>query len=688
MIARVVARGLAAAVVACAVLAGIAPNGARPAAAQTDGVTMELVSASPWVTHDGTWSARLRISGAPVGATIDYTIAQPVTGSEPEVRRALEEIAGSSEGLGILQPPSEGVDLATVTSADGFTALDVPIRSQRTGARDRALIPEPGTFPLIVTVRSATGDTLATGTYYLNRLPTGEAPREPFRLALLVQAHGDLAFDDEGAAAVSATTRSDLGLVADLLEAGAGLRSTVDLRPQIPDALAADGDPNDQHLLERLQRAVAGRTVLGSPWAQLHTEGLAGDVEAVRGSLQDGQTTLLVRLLAPTDTTVWAPDDTVGPAAVDLLRDVGTTGLVVAPDQLTDERPPGDESGYSRPFVVEGRSGGLAAFALDPTLQGLLAPDDVTAAPTLRAHRALSQLFATWLADDEPRGAVILLDPTVDVDAARTLMATLAAATGAGSAPDDVPTPIAVTPLPEVLRLPPITSRQAGRDAEWTRELREVAVPAGVDAVGASVASIRPLLVDYTQMFAASDPGATRASVLVRRSLDARRDATAQAAIVAEVRRELRDDLARISASEPRTLTVTSRRSAIPLRFQNDTGRPIQVRLRLESPRLAFRDGALQRLTLEPGLNRLDVEVEVQASGQFTLQADLLAPRSGRVLASTRQRIRSSAFSGVGLMLSGGALLFLVIWWSRTLRRRSREAASGDGATVAPGARR
>ena len=73
---------------------------------------------------------------------------------------------------------------------------------------------------------------------------------------------------------------------------------------------------------------------------------------------------------------------------------------------------------------------------------------------------------------------------------------------------------------------------------------------------------------------------------------------------------------------------------------------------------------------MQPGLNRLDVDVEVRASGQFTMQADLIAPNSDRVLASTRQQVRSTTFSGVGLLLSGGALLFLVVWWSRTLRRR------------------
>ena len=67
----------------------------------------------------------------------------------------------------------------------------------------------------------------------------------------------------------------------------------------------------------------------------------------------------------------------------------------------------------------------------------------------------------------------------------------------------------------------------------------------------------------------------------------------------------------------------------------------------------------------------------MRSSGEFVLKTSVQVPGSPRTLASTRYRIRSTAFSGVGLMLSGGALLFLVLWWSRTLRAES-ESESDD----------
>jgi hypothetical protein len=122
-------------------------------------------------------------------------------------------------------------------------------------------------------------------------------------------------------------------------------------------------------------------------------------------------------------------------------------------------------------------------------------------------------------------------------------------------------------------------------------------------------------------------------------------------------------------AAESRSLTVTSRRTTITLRCTNASDTTYTVRLRLESPRLTFLNGAEQVIELEPGLNRIAVPIQVRSSGQFLLRAELLTPQEDLVITTSRQRIRSTAFSGVGLIVSGGALLVLVVWWMRTLRR-------------------
>ena len=51
------------------------------------------------------------------------------------------------------------------------------------------------------------------------------------------------------------------------------------------------------------------------------------------------------------------------------------------------------------------------------------------------------------------------------------------------------------------------------------------------------------------------------------------------------------------------------------------------------------------------------------------------------LIASTELRVRSSAFSGIGLLIGGGAILFLAVWWFRSWRT-GRAADSRQDETV------
>jgi hypothetical protein len=65
------------------------------------------------------------------------------------------------------------------------------------------------------------------------------------------------------------------------------------------------------------------------------------------------------------------------------------------------------------------------------------------------------------------------------------------------------------------------------------------------------------------------------------------------------------------------------------------------------------------------------------------LQASLLVP-GGAELVESRLTIVSTVFSGVGIVLSIGAGLFLLLWWGRHWRtsRRDRRRVRPDGEVV------
>ncbi|HJR25418.1 MAG TPA: DUF6049 family protein, partial [Acidimicrobiales bacterium] len=133
------------------------------------------------------------------------------------------------------------------------------------------------------------------------------------------------------------------------------------------------------------------------------------------------------------------------------------------------------------------------------------------------------------------------------------------------------------------------------------------------------------------------------------------------------------EDLAEaIATPDTATITLTAREGTVPLTIRNDTGGSVEVRVRLRSPKLELPEGDTFSLTLAGPTNRLDIPVRTRASGSFPFDVEVTSP-DGRVeLASTRYSVRSTAVSGVGLFLSIGAGLFLVVWWARHWREHRR----------------
>ena len=650
-------------VVATLVPAGSA--GAQPPDDPADaGVSIVVDSVSPWVDAEGTWSAALQVIGAPADAKITYSVRQPPVGTEADVRDALARSRDGEDEPKVMRATVRE-NLADLTDVAGTTTLQIAIRSG-SGDSDRVKIPNSGVYPVVITVASADGTALERTTLFLNRLPAAEEnDAGRYRLGIVLQQPRFGGFDDDGQVEISAALRSSVAAITDTLAAADGLPVRVDLSPESLVALTQSETTGDLQLAERLRDELGDAAVMRVPWADLHLEGWAtsGTLPEVQTSLIDGQQALFARLQRPVEVRVWPPDPTVGPSSVELFSKLGVTTLLVEPGQLTESKAPTGESGVSRPFRVLGTGGStITGVSLDPELQQLLGT--TSDSPALLAHQMITQMVGTWLADDQARGSILRIDESSDPDVVAALLDIL------GNAGDDAP--LEVVDPADVAALPPITVRQGGRDVAWDRELEAPAETPRVTGVAQRLRTARPLVDDYAAIVPRGDAMAAREAIVIQRSLDRRVTPGVQETLLDTAITAMESDLAKISASKPRSLTLTSRSTSVPLRFTNDLGRPIRVKLRLQSPRLVFTDGAEQVLTLNPGLNRFDVKVDVRTSGQFVMQADLLAPDSDRVLASTRQRIRSRTFSGVGLMLSGGALLFLVIWWSRTLRRTHR----------------
>jgi len=128
-----------------------------------------------------------------------------------------------------------------------------------------------------------------------------------------------------------------------------------------------------------------------------------------------------------------------------------------------------------------------------------------------------------------------------------------------------------------------------------------------------------------------------------------------------------------ITAPSQQTVTLTSAAGRIPFSISNPLPYRVQVQLVLQSPKLHFVDGPRQLVTLPAGQPRhLQIAVTARASGAFPMQVTITSPQGGLVITHTQFDVRSTAVSGIGLVLTIAAGAFLLLWWARHYRDARR----------------
>jgi hypothetical protein len=410
-----------------------------------------------------------------------------------------------------------------------------------------------------------------------------------------------------------------------------------------------------------------GRQVLASPFVAadvpaLLDANLGGEVDAefARGAERQQQ----VLGAAPTPQALLAPEP-LSAAALGRLRQYGVERLVLPPEGLA---PFQQRLTPGHPFALGGRGRPYTAAVSDPDLGRFLDGDD---APALRAARFLAGLSLVALeAPGEPRGVVVVTPEEWDPPAA------LLDAVFGGLRANPAVTPATLdeyfaTVAPEQRDGRPLVRDLAGRgssdlaDADAVRALRlRLAAFAGVVEPNSSwlEAADRAILVSHASVLAADDR--------------AERKLSSPAAYLQGADRLLKGVTAKVRGPKGQRVTLTSRRASIPISLLNDTGRPLQVRIRLESDQLRFLDGSERFVTLAPQNTTERFRVESRSTGAFPLVIKVTSPDGSLTVNESELTIRSTVVSGVGAVLTAGAGIFLLVWWGNDLRR-SRRRRSG-----------
>src|SRR5262249_55470972 len=132
-----------------------------------------------------------------------------------------------------------------------------------------------------------------------------------------------------------------------------------------------------------------------------------------------------------------------------------------------------------------------------------------------------------------------------------------------------------------------------------------------------------------------------------------------RAALLQGLARQLSDQIAQFRLPPSRTITLTARQARIPITVENDALFPAKLDLVLKSQGLQFAGGTSDRqrvaLELTHKFTTEEFTVRTRTSGVFGMTVQLVAPNGTPVSAMSHVTIRSTAASGVGILLSVGA---------------------------------
>jgi Family of unknown function (DUF6049) len=654
--ARSPRRVLAAALTALFLVgAGAGPSGATVgSAAQPTAPTVQLVSQPTWVRPGEPFDVQVRLTGAPEGAALNMVVHDRLE-SRSAFRRTLEGELGGSEYRVPSRPVAELPAGPAGSVVVGFTPGTA-------GAR----LSGRGVYPVEVRLLSPDGDVGASLVTYLPFLTTATPDFPPLAVATLVDVAGPPSLQPDGNVVLPADTLARARERVQVLRATPGVPLTLATRPETLEGLAAD--PAGAGLVEQLAEQAAERPVFARPFVDVDLAALqrAGLISEANAQADGGADVVRTRFGVEPTGGMWLSGPTLGAEAARLAVRLGIDRAVVPPSAVGDGEP-------STPPAAPVRlgEGGPLAMVGDAALAAHLTSDDGMVA----AHRFIAELAITWLeAPSIRRGVVVHLPAGAQIDP--EVVAVALGALADGEAVEAVPIDEVFRDVPQ-LEDGPTTVEVAPHDV--SDDLRAVA-PA-LESVRARVAGVGALLDD------AALTTSLERSLLLSTGTDTP-DAD-RPAYVARADAALGTVSGAVTLPDEFRITLTSRSSSIPVTLTNLSEQDLSVRVELDSDQLEFPDGDVLTSVLAPGTTRLEVPVRARTSGAFTLDVTVTSPDGSIVLDTSTFDVRSTAISGVGIVLSIGAVLFLAIWWARHWHsaRRSRHLVPASAASASgPGA--
>lgn len=664
---------VAALVVVLSAAASVGTGAAQAQASDPEPARLDLVRQTSWVGDQGVFEVVVDDADLPPGGTI-----QGILHGRVRTRAQLAAAIDAGELGSTIFTMSEAPIAERRTTEGVAVALRVTDAPDEV---DEADLAPSGVYPFELVVRDADGTTVATLTTTLVRLgAAGSSTAVPLAVGVVVPVGSAATPDETGAPRLDEEAVGHLEATASVLADHPDLALTVTPSPESLELLAASG-PDGVEAVEGLPGPA--RQLLARPFADIDLgawDAAGLDPEAAE-QYAAGARTVRSLLGTPPDGRTAVTDPTTTPEALDLLEQLGVTSLVVPSTQL-DPLAGDDDGTFAQQFEVPTASGStLRAVVGDAaTSVRLLGRGD----PELAGHDAMAELALLHLADPATaRGVAVVVPSTTDPDALATLLAGLAdrdgATSGSTGAPLVVPTStdglLATTSTAETIN--------DGRTTTLVRGYRSTP-PADLGDYPSRLRDARSEL-DGVRSIVPDDPALTDpiAETLLA-SGDRRLDPSQRTSMLDTATAAITGITQEIVVAPDQVVTLTSSSGKVPLNLENRLPVPARVRIVMNSDKLDFPEGSVIDQELAAATTtRIELPVETLASGAFPLDVAVISPDATLPVATSRYTVRSTAISGVGLVLSVGAGLFLLVWWARhfrTSRRAQKLVASNHPA--------
>jgi hypothetical protein len=434
--------------------------------------------------------------------------------------------------------------------------------------------------------------------------------------------------------------------------------------------------------LLRLRRAAARHLLVAVPYGDPDVVALERGGLGSLARLQQPDIEAAARVLGirPTTEVAWPPDGALTETALDEAVAQNAGAVVLDPSSLPGG--PSAESGRTpngaSPLPALG--GQAVALVSDPVVQQLLDDSGLkgggpAGGPRLAEQRLLAEL-AMITAEAPSDGRMLVLAPprrwNPPVAYARALAADLGRIPWLTSV-DALQAAASTVPVDRGSLVYPAAARKQELPAAQVRQM----------------ATIQKQVVDFRTALEDDDASAELspyADALRRAGSSAwRTDQPAGAAFTARLSRQISGLRAQVTMSSPATgdYTLASTDSPLLLTLENGLDVPVAVRVRLTTPPgFAVSDVGVVRI---PAGDKRTVRVPatVQRTGTFKVSGQLTTPAHGPLGREITLSVRSTAYGGLALGITGlafavlvGAVLFRLV---RRLRGQPGAAPVGAG---------